>query len=60
MLRHYIIVFFISMLPLVEIRGAMPYAVGFDLPLIPSIIVAIVGNICNFCIFIIKNIYCKV
>ena len=44
MLRHYIIVFFISMLPLVEIRGAMPYAVGFDLPLIPSIIVAIVGN----------------
>ena len=32
------------MLPLVEIRGAVPYAVGMDLPLVPSIIVAIIGN----------------
>ncbi|MBO4434927.1 MAG: small multi-drug export protein [Bacteroidales bacterium] len=41
---HYLIVFLISMVPLIEIRGAMPYAVGFDLPLVPSIIVAVVGN----------------
>ena len=32
------------MLPLVEIRGALPYAVGRGLPLVPSIIVAIIGN----------------
>ena len=41
---HYIIVFLISMVPLVEIRGAIPYAVGFELPLVPSIIVAVIGN----------------
>ena len=44
LLKHYIIVFLISMVPLIEIRGAMPYAVGFELPLIPSIIVAVIGN----------------
>ena len=32
------------MVPLIEIRGAIPYAVGFDLPLVPSIIVAVIGN----------------
>ena len=32
------------MVPLIEIRGAMPYAVGFGLPLVPSIIVAVIGN----------------
>jgi uncharacterized membrane protein len=41
---HYLMVFLISMVPLIEIRGAMPYAVGFELPLVPSIIVAVVGN----------------
>ena len=44
MFRKYIIVFLISMVPLLEIRGAIPYAVGFELPLVPSYIVAIVGN----------------
>lgn len=32
------------MVPLVELRGAIPYAVGFDLPTIPSYIVAVIGN----------------
>lgn len=32
------------MLPLIELRGAIPYAVLFDLPLIPSYIIAILGN----------------
>ncbi|MBP5676523.1 MAG: small multi-drug export protein [Bacteroidales bacterium] len=41
---HYLIVFLISMVPLIEIRGAIPYAVGFELPLVPSIIVAVLGN----------------
>ena len=44
MFKKYLIVFLISMVPLIEIRGAMPYSVGFDLPLVPSIIVAILGN----------------
>jgi len=32
------------MIPLIELRGAIPYAVGFQLPLLPSYIVAIIGN----------------
>ncbi len=43
-MKKYIIVFLISMVPLIELRGAIPYAVGFDLPTIPSYIVAVIGN----------------
>ena len=43
-IKKYLIVFLISMVPLIEIRGAIPYAVGFELPLVPSYIVAILGN----------------
>ncbi|MBR6886249.1 MAG: small multi-drug export protein [Bacteroidales bacterium] len=43
-MKKYLIVFLISMVPLIELRGAIPYAVGFDLPLVPSYIVAIIGN----------------
>ena len=32
------------MIPLVELRGAIPYAVGFQLPLVQSYIVAVIGN----------------
>ena len=48
-LYHYLIVFFISMVPLIELRGAIPYAIGFiesgvplSLPL--CYLIAIVGN----------------
>ena len=44
MLLQFIIVFLISMVPLIELRGAIPYAIGFQLPLLPSYIVAIIGN----------------
>ncbi len=43
-MKKYFWVFLISMLPLIEIRGALPYAVFWGLPLIPSIIVAVIGN----------------
>ena len=43
-MKKYLWILLISMLPLVEIRGAVPYAVGMDLPLVPSIIVAVIGN----------------
>lgn len=32
------------MVPLIELRGAIPYAVGFNLPMVPSYIVAVIGN----------------
>ena len=44
MLKNYIIVFLISMVPLVELRLAIPYAVGVGLPIVPSIIIAVIGN----------------
>lgn len=49
MLTHYIIIFFISMVPLIELRGAIPYAVGFiengyDLNLALCYVIAVVGN----------------
>ena len=40
----YLIVFFVSMVPLVELRLAVPMAVGMGLPAIPSIIVCAIGN----------------
>ncbi|MDD5835656.1 MAG: small multi-drug export protein [bacterium] len=44
MLIKYLIVFLISMVPIIELRGAIPYAVYFNLPLLSSYIVAILGN----------------
>ncbi|MBR1416250.1 MAG: small multi-drug export protein [Bacilli bacterium] len=44
MFKKYLIVFFVSMVPLIELRGAIPYAVGFNLPLVQSFIIAIIGN----------------
>ena len=41
---HYLIIFLISMVPIVELRGAMVYAVGYGLPYIPSLIVCVLGN----------------
>lgn len=41
---NYLIVFFISMVPLVELRGAIPYSRLLHLPLLPSYIIAIIGN----------------
>ncbi len=44
MLKKYFIVFLISMVPLIELRGAIPIAVSMDLPLLPSYIIAVIGN----------------
>ncbi len=44
MFGKYLIVFLVSMVPLIELRGAIPYAIGFSLPLLPSYIIAIIGN----------------
>ena len=40
----YLIVFLISMVPVVELRGAVPYSQFLGLPLLPSYIVAVIGN----------------
>jgi uncharacterized membrane protein len=44
MLKKYLIVFLVSMVPLVELRGAIPIAVSMGLDKVPSFIIAIIGN----------------
>ena len=44
MLKKYLIIFLVSMVPLIELRGAVPIAVGMNLQLLPSYIVCILGN----------------
>ena len=43
-MKSFLIVFFVSMVPLIELRCAIPYAVAFGLPIVPAYIVAIIGN----------------
>ena len=43
-LQHCLIVFLVSMVPLIELRGAIPYGVMFGLPLWQTFLIAIVGN----------------
>ena len=45
MLTKYLWVFFVSMVPLVELRGSIIISQGLQLPVLSSYIVAIIGNI---------------
>ena len=44
MLPRYLLVFLISMVPLIELRGAIPIALSMDLPVLPAYIVCVVAN----------------
>ncbi len=44
MLKKYLFVFFVSMVPLIELRAAVPIALGMNLPVVPSYVVCILGN----------------
>ena len=44
MLKKYLIAFFISMVPLVELRAAVPYSIAMGLPTLQAYIVCIIGN----------------
>lgn len=44
MLKNCVIVFLVSMVPIIELRGAIPYGVLFGLPLWLTYVIAIVGN----------------
>lgn len=44
MLYKYLLIFFISMVPLIELRGGVPIAVGMGLDYLPSLIVCVIGN----------------
>ena len=44
MLPQYLLVFLISMVPLIELRGAIPIALGMGLPTLPAYITCVIGN----------------
>ena len=44
MIKHYLWVAFISMVPLIELRGAIPVGVGLGLPIIPTYVIAVLAN----------------
>lgn len=44
MFKKYLIVFLISMVPIVELRGAVPFGTGMSLPWYWVLIIAMVGN----------------
>ncbi len=45
MVKKYLVTFLISMVPLIELRGGVPFAIASGLPLLPSYIICIIGNI---------------
>ena len=44
MFKNYLWIFFISMVPLIELRGAIPVSQALQMPVVPSYIVCIIGN----------------
>ena len=44
MLRNYLLVFFISMVPVIELRGAIPVGLGLGLPALPTYLICVIGN----------------
>lgn len=44
MFKNCFYVFFISMVPLVELRGAIPLALGIGIDVVPAVLLSIIGN----------------
>ena len=44
MLKNYLLIFFISMVPIIELRGAIPIGLGMGLPVLPTYLLCVLGN----------------
>ena len=44
MLQKYLLIFFVSMVPLIELRGSIIMAVGMDLDYFTALTVSVIGN----------------
>ncbi len=44
MAKKFLMIFFVSMVPLIELRGSIVMAVGMDLPYLPALAVSVLGN----------------
>lgn len=55
---NYVYIVIVSMVPLIELRGAIPLAMALKMPLVPSFIVSIIGNLIPipFILLLIKKI----
>lgn len=42
---NYVYVLIISMLPIIELRGAIPVAFALKMPVLPSFVISIIGNL---------------
>lgn len=43
-MKKILLVLLISMVPLIELRGAVPVALGMDIPHIPALVICVLGN----------------
>ena len=43
-MAKYLTVFLISMVPIIELRGAMPVAMGMDIPFYQALLICVIGN----------------
>lgn len=43
-MKKYLLIFLVSMVPIIELRGSMVMATGFGLPFLPSLVTCVVGN----------------
>ena len=43
-MKNYLLIFLISMVPLIELRGAIPIALTMNLPYLPSVVLCCIGN----------------
>lgn len=44
MFKKYVLIFLVSMVPLIELRGAVPISQLWEMPVIPSFLVCMIGN----------------
>ncbi|MGT2750489.1 COG2426 family protein [Streptococcus orisasini] len=44
-MKKYLLTFLISMIPIIELRGAVPFGVAYNLPVWQAIIIGVIGNI---------------
>ena len=45
MLKKFLLIFLVSMVPLIELRGSIVMAMGMDLPYWPSLVICVLGNL---------------
>ena len=43
-MEKYLLCFFVSMIPLIELRGGVPIAVGMGIDFLPALLICIIGN----------------